>query len=62
MVPYERRCELVDEHVTLNGEAATICGTRQPFATVKQLGGIGQAEWAWETVERIVANGGAFKA
>lgn len=48
--------------VTLNGKRATISGAQNDYATVAAFPWEGGAsgEWAWETVARIVANGGAF--
>jgi hypothetical protein len=57
----ERRRELCAERVTLDGRPATISGYSQPFAMVRSLDGKSGAEWSWETVARIVANGGAFR-
>lgn len=60
-VEADQRAELAATAVTLNGVKATISGTHRPFATVRALDGSGmQGEWAWETVARIVGNGGAF--
>ena len=48
---------------TLDGWPAVISGALNDFATVATLGGSGHAcEFAWPTVARIVANGGAFKS
>lgn len=47
--------------VTLNGKRAVISGYRNDFATVSQWPEGLSAEWAWETVERIIDKGGAFK-
>lgn len=57
-----RRRELAAEKVTLNGEKAVISGVRKPFATVTSLVSGLSCEWAWETVERIVARDGKFKS
>lgn len=46
--------------VTLNGKPAAIGGARNRFATVTALDMSVSAEWAWETVARIVARGGDF--
>ena len=52
---------LCGERVTLDGEPATISGADLPFATVRSLDGRMFAEWAWETVQRVVTiRGGAF--
>lgn len=51
------------EDVTLDGKPAMIMGARNAFATVATLNVDGPAvEFAWPTVARIVANGGAFKS
>lgn len=62
VITYDRRCELIAEHVTLDGKPAIITGSKQRFATVAQLGSALKVEFAWATVARIVANGGAFKS
>lgn len=55
------RRELCASTVTLYGQPATIAGALQPFAVVRRLDGKGGAvEFAWSTVARIVAAGGAF--
>lgn len=60
---YERKCELAEVHVTLNGHRAAITGAMNDFATVRDLGTGLSAEWSWETVERIVTQkGGAFRS
>lgn len=60
-VPTERRRELCQERVTLDGQPATISGYRQPYATVRILTGAQYGhQWSWEAVERIVAKGGEF--
>ena len=48
--------------VTLDGADAIICGWRCPFATVARRSGGQAVEFAWETVERVVAAGGAFRS
>ena len=55
------RRELTTRGVTLNGRPAAIMGAVCPFATVASLDGAHRAEWAWETVEAIVADGGQFR-
>lgn len=62
-IPLEERRELVDtKGVTLNGKPAVITGAGLDFAVVIDMKtGLG-AEWAWETVRRIVDKGGAFKS
>jgi hypothetical protein len=63
-VPTERRMELVNEDVTLDGKRAKILGWSQDFATITQLpDGKVSAEFAWATVERVIKHSdGAFKA
>jgi hypothetical protein len=56
------RYALIDARVTLNGNPARISGARLDFARVTDTVTGLSCEWAWETVERIVANGGAFKS
>jgi len=50
------------EGVTLDGKRAKISGYRNDFATVTALPDGARYEWAWPTVARIVAAGGAFKS
>lgn len=57
----DARRALVDIRVTLDGAPAAIMGARNAFATVRTLDGRTSAEWSWETVRRIVDNGGAFR-
>jgi hypothetical protein len=57
-----QRAALCHEDVTLNGQPATIAGCRNPYATVAQLPSGLALEWSWETVARIVAAGGDFRA
>ncbi len=56
-VPIERRRELMEHpEVTLNGYRATIRGATNDFATVTIMPAGLSADFAWETVERIVTN------
>lgn len=48
--------------VTLDGKKAQICGAKNQFATVRALPDGPEAEFAWPTVVRIVAQGGHFKS
>lgn len=61
-ITLDERRKLCDAHVTLNGNPAIVCGTHNDFATVATLPNGARYEYAWATVARIVANGGAFKA
>jgi hypothetical protein len=62
-VPIERRRELKEHEVTLNGVRAVICGVKNDFATVAQLPHGQEAVFAWTTVENIVTNhNGEFHA
>lgn len=56
----EQREELVAAEVTLNGNRAKIGGTRNDFATVTDITTRLSAEWSWDAVARVVANGGRF--
>ena len=60
----DARRELADtKGITLDGEPAVIVGHRNPFAKVATLRSDGPvAEFAWPTVARIIAKGGAFKS
>lgn len=60
-ITIEQRRELCSAAVTLDGEPARITGAALPFAKVSTATN-GGYEWAWPTVARIVANGGAFKS
>ena len=47
---------------TLDGYPALVCGVVNDFATVATINGPAlRAEFAWSTVERILAAGGKFK-
>jgi hypothetical protein len=61
-VPLSERIALCDATVTLNGHPARVLGYRHPFAHVADTATGLSAEWAWETVARIVAKDGAFKS
>lgn len=60
-ISYRRK--LCDLPVTLDGQHAKIFGVMQPYATVGTLVPHPriQAEYCWETVNRVVASGGHFK-
>jgi hypothetical protein len=57
----EKRKNLCSASVTLNGKAAVVSGVKLDFAKVRSLDGTMQGEWAWETVERVIKNGGRFQ-
>jgi len=64
---YNKRYEMVkgyDGNITLNDKPAQVVGFRCPFAVVRELDPMASNghEWVWETVERVLANGGNFKA
>jgi hypothetical protein len=62
-MPIEQRRALVESKgVTLDGQPATVCGSRNDFATVRAIRTGIHFEWAWETVARIVARDGAFRS
>lgn len=51
------------EICTLDGEPARIVGRLLPFAIVRTIRDGGPAfEYAWETVARVMENGGNFRA
>ena len=58
----EMRHELCQHKVTLDGVPAVIGGVSNRFAKVTQLPHGLSAEWSWEAVARIVANGGNFRS
>lgn len=58
----ERRALVETEGVTLDGKPAKISGYCNPFATVQEFTTGLHCDFAWPTVARIVANGGAFKS
>lgn len=60
MTTDERRA-LCAAEVTINGKPAAIGGVMLDYPVVTALDGSVSAEWAWETVARIVAAGGSFK-
>ena len=60
----QRRIELCEvKGITLDGKPAKIIGSHKDFALVFQVDcPVHAAEWAWDTVDRIVKNGGNFKS
>jgi hypothetical protein len=48
--------------VTLDGQPAKVSGFRNEYAKVSIIKSGLSAEWAWETVARIVAKGGRFSS
>lgn len=62
IVTLERKQQLCNEEVFLDGKPAKIVGWKNDFAkVVDQQTGVGY-EWAWSTVDRIVQNGGLFRS
>lgn len=62
MIQVASRRLLIDMPCTINGRPARICGINDPFARVEDREtGLG-CEFAWETVHRVLSNGGRFKA
>ena len=59
---YIDRHALVLATVTLNGNRARISGIRNDYATVTDSATGMAVEFAWPTVERVVAKGGAFQS
>ena len=53
-VPEDRRYDLVDARITLNGEKAALTGIKNRFATVTQYGTGLSCEFSWETAEHII--------
>lgn len=55
---------MCERPVTLDGKRAMVTGYKNRFATVRAFGSGngGPVEFAWETVERVVANGGDFRS
>lgn len=64
LVREDRRAEMCERPVTLDGKRAMVTGYKNRFATVRAFGSGngGPVEFAWETVERVVANGGDFRS
>jgi hypothetical protein len=59
----DQRRYLCGAAVTLDGTRARITGAHNRFATVAAWpDGVRRCEFAWATVARIVARGGAFKS
>jgi hypothetical protein len=60
-----RKAELVELSrglATLDGHPAYVYGYNLEFARVHDTVTGASYEWAWETVERVLAKGGAFKS
>ena len=47
---------------TLDGAPASILGRMNRFATIASLNSALRAEYAWETVARVMAKDGAFRS
>jgi len=58
----DQRRDLCSIDVTLDGKPARIAGAKLPFAIVREAQSTKSVEFAWETVVRIIANGGAFRS
>jgi hypothetical protein len=56
------RRDLCSRPCTLDGAPAVLAGALEPFPTVCELGRNVKAQFSWPTVERIMADGGAFTA
>jgi hypothetical protein len=54
------RYALCEATVTLNGQRAKVSGAGLDYARVTDVATGLSAEWSWEAVARVVANGGAF--
>jgi hypothetical protein len=54
VIDEDRRYELADTPVTLNGKPAAIFGVKNRFATVAQLPRGEAYEWSWGTVDHVV--------
>ena len=62
-MPVERRRELAEQSVRLNGRNASIGGVTNDFATVTQLPNGLSADFAWKTVEHVIEHSkGEFSA
>lgn len=48
--------------VTLDGRPAVVTNRKGDFAVIRRLDDGYAAEFAWPTVDRIIARGGAFKS
>ena len=59
VVSRERLCALP---CTLNGRPARVWGIKEPFARVEDKETGLSCEFAWETVHRVMSNGGRFKS
>jgi hypothetical protein len=55
-MPTQRKQELCNQFVTLNGQPANVSGYMNDFARVVQLESGLSAEFAWQTVEHIIMN------
>ena len=62
MTENQKRWNACGEHVTLNGQPAAIKGVLCNHATVATLPDGPAFQFAWETVYRVIENGGQFKS
>jgi len=56
------RDDIDDSCITLNGKPAKIIGKKEKFPQVVELHGPLAVTFSWETIQRVIANGGHFKA
>jgi hypothetical protein len=62
MVRKAELCEMSRGVATLDGHPAYVFGYGLEFARVYDTETGASYEWAWETVERVLLKGGAFKS
>lgn len=58
----EYRRELCNMPCTMNGKPAQVSGALLRFAVVSERDSGLACEFSWQAVERVLANGGAFKS
>jgi len=62
MLSLEQKRDLCQTIVTLDGQAARICGAQNQYATVRQLKSALSCEYTWDAVELICKRDGRFKS
>jgi len=61
MIDIDTRRALCALPCTLDGKPAAISGAARDFATVRDLKTGQGADWAWDTVARVMARDAAFR-
>jgi hypothetical protein len=61
MISHGEKVAATSAHVSLHGHPAIVSGIQQPSAMVSTLDGRYSVCYSWETVLRVISDGGRFK-